>query len=98
MPTPPFSTYRSAYIRHVARLAETSNLPYFLSHDGQNATRAREIEREFQAVTFAGPNAMWIDILLHIRSTTFIGNIASSLSGNIWGIRKLMAPGACCDM
>ena len=35
-------------------------------------------------------------MLMSLRANTFIGNIASSMSWNIWEIRHLNNPDACC--
>eukprot|EP00750_Incisomonas_marina_P031308 INCI7958.1.p1 GENE.INCI7958.1~~INCI7958.1.p1 ORF type:complete len:387 (-),score=64.69 INCI7958.1:262-1326(-) len=82
----------SRLIHTWAKKAGTAHLPFFLSSDGQSPADAERIAKEFGAVQYSGHDAVFVDMLLLMRSTTFIGNIASTLSANVALVREHSAP------
>ena len=69
--------------------AGTRELPVVLAHDKQNPSRAIAIARKYGAVSYSGTYAPFVDLLLMVRSAYFIGNPASSMSGNAASVRAL---------
>lgn len=93
----------SDYIRALFRKAGTEHLPCFLAHDHQDLKRAEEIKRDFHAVSYDtsdadGVEGLWIDMILLIRSSSFVGNSASTLSHNVADVRRVINKDACCDV
>ena len=69
-----------------------------LLHDRQDRARAAAITRKFGAKVYGGAHGHYVDVLLAIRATYFLGNPVSSFASNIavtrWALEPLVGHAA----
>ena len=81
-------TMSSFHVHMQLQIANTTHLPCFLATDGQRKNDILRLEKDFGCVRYSGENAHFVDLLLLIHSTTFVGNPASTLSVNVYNVRR----------
>lgn len=66
----------------------SKNQTIVLAHDGQHVRAARRLQRAFHVVSYTGPYSLYVDMLLMVRASVFIGNPASTVSMNVAAVRE----------
>ena len=64
-------------------------LPVVLADDGERPELSARLRHEYGALSYSGPDASFVDLLLMIRATVLVGQPASSVSGNAATVRAL---------
>eukprot|EP00005_Dracoamoeba_jomungandri_P013748 CAMPEP_0174265114 /NCGR_PEP_ID=MMETSP0439-20130205/25324_1 /TAXON_ID=0 /ORGANISM="Stereomyxa ramosa, Strain Chinc5" /LENGTH=145 /DNA_ID=CAMNT_0015351405 /DNA_START=241 /DNA_END=678 /DNA_ORIENTATION=- len=66
-------------------------LPIFVANDPGSVPLRERLEAAFpsRVVHYEGPEGVFVDMLLLLRSRFFIGNVVSSFSRNVGSVRKL---------
>ena len=80
---------RPRFLRSTISLMGAQGLPVVLADDGERPELSSRLRREYGALSYSGPDASFVDLLLMIRATVLVGQPASSVSGNAATVRAL---------
>jgi hypothetical protein len=89
--------YIEASLRELSAMTHKKSSTYsdtevrvVLVHDGQNLSRAAEIQRRFNATTYEGPHKVFADLLLLVQSSFFVAHPMSTFALAAAGVRRAM--------
>ena len=64
---------RPRFLRSTISLMGAQGLPVVLADDGERPELSARLRREYGALSYSGPDASFVDLLLMIRATVLVG-------------------------